>query len=190
MKKYSIGFILIEIAVMLVISIIPVVPVARKTMEKKAEKEGFVRSQTFYNRLGNTCASILAIDDANAKIAYVSVHNPFSFQTADVEDLTDVKSGYIKGPFDGTRYVYYQFTYNDRRIRIPTFTARSMHFLTAAVVQDAITKADSFRDSVQELQKKQMEEKRSKEVPFPSTSHIIKHIEDGEVTADSRRSDL
>lgn len=52
------------------------------------------------------------------------------------------------------------------------------------------TKADSFRDSVQELQKKQMEEKRSKEVPFPSTNHIIKHIEDGEVTADSRRSDL
>ena len=212
MKKYSIGFILIEIAVMLVISIIPAVfvalytdpeknltipalivfmffafilhtalanrilfPVARKTMEKKAEKEGFVRSQTFYNRQGNSCASILAIDDANAKIAYVSVHNPFRFQTADVEDLTDVKSGYIKGPFDGTRYVYYQFTYNDRRIRIPTFTARSMHFLTAAVVQDAITKADSFRDSVQELQKKQMEEKRSKEVPFPSTNHIIKH---------------
>ena len=212
MKKYSIGFILIEIAVMLVISIIPVVPVAlytdpeknltipalivfmffafilhtalansilfsiaRKTMEKKAEKEGFVRSQTFYNRQSNSCASILAIDDVNAKIAYVSVHDPFRFQIADVEDLTDVKSGYIKGPFDVTRYVYYQFTYKGRRIRIPTFTARSMHFLTASVVQDAITKADGFRDSVQGLQKKQMEEKRSKEVPFPSTNHIIKH---------------
>ena len=198
MKKYGIGFILIEIAVMLLISCIPTVfvflytdpvknltipsfivflflafilhtilanrilfPIAKKTIENKSEKEGFVISDTFYNRQSNSCASVLSIDEVHGKIAYVSVHNPFKFQTADVNDLTDVRSGYIKGPFDGTRYVYYQFTYNDRRIRIPTFTARSMHFLTATVVQDAITKADSFRDSVQELQKKQMEEKRS-----------------------------
>lgn len=197
MKKYSIGFILIEIAVMLVISCIPTIfvflytdpeknltipalivfmffafilhtalanrilfPVAMKTMEKKAEKEGFIRSQTFYNRQGNSCASILAIDAANARIAYVSVHNPFRFQTADVNDLTDVKLGYIKGPFDGTRYVYYQFVYKNKRMRIPTFTAKNMHLLSATIVKDAISKAECFSDSVQKLQKKSMKTER------------------------------
>lgn len=192
MKKYSFGFILIEIAVMLLISIIPTIfvalytdpeknltipalilfmffafllhtvlanrilfPVARRTMEKHSDDEGFVRSRTFYNREANSCASVLAIDEVHGKIAYVSVHNPFRFQTCDVKDLSDVRSGYIRGPFDGTRYVYYQFTYKKKRVRIPTFTARNMHFLTAKVVQDAIAKAERFSDSVKELQAKQ-----------------------------------
>ena len=191
MKKYSIVFILIEIAVMLVISCIPTIfvflytdpekhltipafivflffafilhislanrilfPIAKKTMEKRSEKEGFVRSDTFYNKQSNSCASVLALDEVHGKIAYVSVNNPFQFQTADVRELTDVKSGYIKGPFDGTRYVYYQFTYKNKRMMIPTFTARSMRFLSATVVQDAISKAKRFSDSVQGLQKK------------------------------------
>ena len=37
------------------------------------------------------------------------------------------------------------------------FTARSMYFLTANVVQTAIAKADSFRDSILELQQKYTE---------------------------------
>ena len=194
MKKYSIGFIVIEIAVLLVISIIPTAfvalytdseknltipalivflffafilhtalanrilfPIARKTMEKHSDKEGFASSRIFYNRQANSCASVLAIDEVHGKMAYVSVHNPFRFQTADVKDLTDVSSGYVEGPFGGTRYVYYQFAYKNIRMRIPTFTARSMYFLTANVVQTAIAKADSFRDSILELQQKYTE---------------------------------
>lgn len=211
MKKYSIGFILIEIAVMLVISCIPTIfvflytdpeknltipafivflflafilhtslanrilfPIAKKTMENRSEKEGFVISDTFYNRQSNSCASVLSIDEVHGKIAYVSVHNPFKFQTADVKDLTDISSGYVEGPFGGTRYVYYQFAYKNIRMRIPTFTARSMYFLTANVVQTAIAKADSFRDSILELQQKQKDEKKAVEVPFPPTRYIIK----------------
>ena len=124
-------------------------------MEKHSDNEGFVRSRTFYNRQANSCASVLVIDEVHGKIAYVSVHNLFRFQTADVKDLTDVSSGFVEGPFSGTRYVYYQFTYKNKRMRIPTFTARSIHFFTATVVQDAIAKADSFRDSILELQQKQ-----------------------------------
>ena len=95
----------------------------------------------------------MAIDEVHGKMAYVSVHNPFRFQAADVKDLTDVSSGYVEGPFGGTRYVYFQFAYKNKKMRIPTFTARSMHYLTAAVVQNTIAKADSFRDTIQELQK-------------------------------------
>lgn len=211
MKKYSLGFILIEIAVMLVIACIPTVfvalytdpkknltipalivflffafilhtafanrilfPIAKQTMEKRSDKEGFVSSRVFYNRQSNSCASVLAIDEVHGKIGYVSVHNPFKFQTADVKELTDVKSDYIKGPFDGTRYVYYQFTYRNKRMRIPTFTAKNMHLMSATVVQNALAKANRFSDSVQELQKKQTENKKTSEVPFPSTDYIIK----------------
>ena len=92
------------------------------------------------------------IDEVNRKIAYVSVHNPLEFQTADVKDLTNVISSYIRGPFDGTRYVYYQFVYNNKRMRIPTFTSRHMHFTSASIVQNAIAKADRFRDSVLKMQ--------------------------------------
>ena len=211
MKKYNPGFVLIEIAVMIVIACIPTVfvalytapeknltipallvflffafilhtalanrilfPIARKTMEKRSDEEGFERSRTFYNKQSNSCASVLVIDEDQGKIGYVSVHNPFKFQTADVKDLTDVKSDYIKGPFDGTRYVYYQFRYRGKRLRIPTFTSRNMHFMSATVVQNAITTANLFRDSVQELQKKQPENKESTRVPFPPTNYVIK----------------
>ena len=93
-------------------------------------------------------------------MAYVSVHNPFRFQAADVKDLTDVSSGYVEGPFGGTRYVYYQFVYKNKRMRIPTFTAKNMHLLSATIVKDAISKAECFSDSVQKLQKKSMKTER------------------------------
>ena len=125
---------------------------ARKTMETNLKASGWVSSRTFYNREANSCASVLVIDEVNRKIAYVSVHNPLEFQTADVKDLTNVISSYIRGPFDGTRYVYYQFVYNNKRMRIPTFTSRHMHFTSASIVQNAIAKADRFRDSVLKMQ--------------------------------------
>ena len=189
MKKYSLSFILTEIAVMVAISLIPTVlvrlmtapeqnlhilaliislftvfilhaglankilfPIAVRTMEKKTVEAGIMRSQIFYNKESNSCASVLVIDEIHGRIAYVSVHDPFKLQVADVKELTDIKSGYIKGPFDGTRYVYYQFTYRNKRMRIPTFTARNMHLTTATVVQNAIAKADMFRDTLLRLQ--------------------------------------
>ena len=192
MKKYSVAFVLAEIAVMLVISCIPTVfvalytdpeknltipalivfmffsfilhtalankilfPLARKTMEKKSAEEGLVLSQIFYNRQSNSCASVLAIDEARFRIAYVSVHNPFNLQTADVKELTDVKADYVKGPmFDATRYVYYQFTYKGKMIKIPTFTARNMHYLSAKIVQEKLAEAKRFSGTVEGLQKK------------------------------------
>jgi len=127
-------------------------PLAKRTMRKGADEEGFVSSHTFYNKQSNSCASVLVIDETHGRIAYVSVHNPFKFQTADVKDLSDIRSDYKKGPVGGTRYVYYQFTYRNKRTRIPTFTARNMHMTTSAIVREAIAKADKFRDVVQKLQ--------------------------------------
>ena len=191
MKKYSFGFILIEIAVMIIICLIPtfivyfitppdnnaytlvlflavwivfllylmlanviLFPIARRTMNKKLEGAGLIRTRTFDNKQSHSCASVLVIDETHEKIAYVSAHNPFKLQVADVKDLTDIRSSYIKGPFGGTRYVYYQFTYKRKRTRIPTFTSRNMFSLSSGVVQDAIIKANRFYDSITGMQNK------------------------------------
>ena len=191
MKKYSFGFILIEIAVMIIICLIPtfivyfmtppeknlytlvlilaawivfllylmlanviLFPIARRTMNKKLDEAGLIRTRTFDNKESHSCASVLVIDETHEKIAYVSSHNPFKLQVADVKDLTNIRSSYIKGPFGGTRYVYYQFTYKGKRTRIPTFTSRHMFSLSSGVVQDAIIKANRFYDSITGMQNK------------------------------------
>lgn len=129
--------------------------IARKTADKHMAKEGFANAQVFENKEHNSCASILAIDEKQKKIAYVSVHNPFVFQMADCKDLTNVESGYIEGPASGTRYVYYGFGYKKKRIRIPTFTSRSMYFLSSSRVQAGIAKAERVRDLILKLQKEE-----------------------------------
>ena len=146
MKKYSIGFILIEIAVVLVISCIPTIFVFLYTDPEK-----------------NLTIPAFIVFLFLAFILHTSLANRILFPIAkktDVNDLTDARSGYIKGPFDGTRYVYYQFTYKNKRMRIPTFTAKNMHLLSATIVKDAISKAECFSDSVQKLQKKSMKTER------------------------------
>lgn len=195
MKKYSFGFILLQIVILFIISCIPAVivklntdpeknlgllafiltsftvyfsyflffanpilfPIAKRTMEKKTDEEGIVRTRTFYNKEWHSCASVLVIDETHAKIAYVSAYNPFKLQVADVKDLSNIRSSYIRGPFGGTRYVYYQFTYKKKKTRIPTFTSRQMFMLESAGVQNAIIKANRFYDSIESMQKKQAE---------------------------------
>lgn len=126
---------------------------AKKTMERSAEEDGFVMSRTIYSREWASCASVLAIDEVHRKIAYVSVHNPFKFQTADVKDLSKLYAGYKRGgPFGGTRYVFYQFVYKNKRTRIPTFTSRRPFIIGSAQVQNALATAKSFVDTVSSLQ--------------------------------------
>lgn len=129
-------------------------PRAQKTMDQHLAQEGFVSSHTFQNREKFSCGSILVIDEVHGRIAYVSVHNPFAVQTADVRELFDIRSGYTGNPFGGTRYVYYRFRYRNNRTMIPTFTAKNGRFVTDAKVQQAIAKADSFRDTILALQKR------------------------------------
>lgn len=127
-------------------------PIAFKTMNSNLEKENFVSSHVFINRDAYTCGSILVIDEPGHRIAYVSVHNPFSFQTADVMELADVKSDHDKGPFGGTRYVFFSIYCRTNWITIPTHTTRSYYGTESTQVKKAIAKADLFRDTVLRLQ--------------------------------------
>ena len=121
-------------------------PIAKRTMEKNAKEQGFVRYSAFINKDAFTLGSAIRIDVDTGRVAYVSFQNPFVFQLMQAEDLTNVKSGYLRGMLDTTRYVYFQFQYKNKLVRIPTFTSRRMEFVSSPLVQEGISKADSMRD--------------------------------------------
>lgn len=112
--------------------------IAQKTM-KKLDTMDFCTDGTFYSN-----HATLKLDVINGKIAYVSSLNPFELQVVSAAKLEDIGSSYIKGPLGGTRYVYFQFAYNNIRTKIPTFTSRQMYSLNSSEVMTAISKADAY----------------------------------------------
>ena len=120
--------------------------IAKKTMEKKSEEINMNHFSSFKAEAQFTVGSLLRIDAETGRIAYVSYQNPFECQVVSAKDITDIKSDYIKGPFGGTRYVYFEFYYNNKRVRIPTFTSRNMYSLKSREVLEGISKGDTFCD--------------------------------------------
>ena len=127
--------------------------IAKKTMKKHSEEQYFGKAETLINSGIGTVGTILRIDGRTGKVAYVSYQNPFKFQMAHAEELTNVVSGYIHGPFGTTRYVYFQFNYKGKRTRVPTFTSGNNTMVTSGLVKEGIAKADRLRDIVLRFQK-------------------------------------
>lgn len=127
---------------------------AKRTMKKHSEEEGFGETFTYTNKNTGTCGCVFRIDETSGKVAYVSAFNPFQFQMCHANDLTDLQSNYIKGPFGGTRYVYFSFCYKNKRIKIPTFTSRNMFSIGSSFVQDALANGQGICDMISRLQKK------------------------------------
>ena len=125
---------------------------AKRTMKKHSEEEGFGETFTYTNKNTGTCGCVFRIDESSGRVAYVSALNPFQFQMCHANDLTDLQSSYIKGPFGGTRYVYFTFCYKNKRIKIPTFTSRNMFSTSSSYVQDALAKGQNICDLILKLQ--------------------------------------
>ena len=128
------------------------IPFAKMTMKKHSEKENFGKTFTYTNKNGGTCGCIFRIDESSGRVAYVSALNPFRFQMCHANDLVDLNSTYIKGPFGGTRYVYFTFCYKNKRLKIPTFTSRNMFSIGSSYVQDALAKGQDICDMIKRLQ--------------------------------------
>ena len=120
--------------------------IAQKTMDKNTRENNFDIYSTFVTDGSFTVGAIIRIDESDGRIAYVSYQNPYEFQMVAAKDVTDIKSDYIKGPLGGTTYVYFEFYYNKKRVRIPTFTASNTYSLESEEVMEGIAKADTFRD--------------------------------------------
>ena len=110
-----------------------------KLAEKTINKTEEYNSNTFY-----TNNSIIRIYRQTGKIVYVANQNPFKLQVISAKDISNVRTYYIKGPFGGTRYVCFEFIYQNKRVRIPTFTSRNMYSMESEEVLTALSKADTF----------------------------------------------
>lgn len=116
---------------------------ANKTIQEHASENGFINFNTFQG-VGAT----VLVDEAAGKLAYISNRNPFEFQVVSAREITDVKSTYDKGPFGGTRYVYFQFYYQNVKYKVATFSSRNMASLQSTDVLEAISKGDAFVESI------------------------------------------
>ena len=128
--------------------------IAKRTMKMNAESQHFEKCSTFINDDPFTLGSMIMISEDTGRVAYVSYQNPFMFQVAQAKELTDITSGYMPGPFHTTRYVYFQFYYRNKKIRIPTYTAGRMHHISC--LQKEISQADEFRDILLNAQNRQV----------------------------------
>lgn len=120
--------------------------IAKKTLSSGAEKESMQNYSTFTNEGSFTIGSVICIDETTGKIGYVSYLNPKEFQLISAKEITDIKSSYIKGPLGGTSYVYFEFYYNKKKVRIPTFTSSNAYSLESSEVLEGISKADTFAE--------------------------------------------
>ena len=90
----------------------------------------------FYIPMSNIITGKLAEKTINKTEEY----NSNTFYT----NISNVRTYYIKGPFGGTRYVCFEFIYQNKRVRIPTFTSRNMYSMESEEVLTALSKADTF----------------------------------------------
>lgn len=127
-------------------------PVANITMNRNLEKEEFGEVTTYVCKNSWSLRKIICIENSTGRVAYVTVLDPFNFQTADARDLSKISSRYMPGPFGGTRYVFFEFYYKDKRFRFPTFTSRRMWMTTSSTVQNAIAAGDRIRDLLLKFQ--------------------------------------
>ena len=126
--------------------------IAKKTMEQNCEKENFNNYSTFITNGSFTIGSIIRIDEETGRVAFVSYQNPHEFQMAHAKDLTNIESTYKKAPLGGTSYVYFAFSYNNKKVVIPTFTASNVYSLQSKEVLEGISKADAFCDILKNAQ--------------------------------------
>lgn len=137
----------IGLSILIIIVVTPIVglicyivfkQIAKKTM-KKLNATDFSAAGTFY-----AGTATLKIDVVHGRIAYVSTLNPSALQVISAAQLENISSDYMKGPFGGTNYVYFQFYYNSKKMRIPTFTSRQVYSMNSEAVMTAISKADTY----------------------------------------------
>lgn len=113
-----------------------------KTVKKNAAKYIFDKAYTFY-----TNNATLMIDAAGGRIAYISNLNPWKFQMISARDIDDIKNDYKKGMSpDTTHYVYFQFSYRGKVMKIPTFTSSHYRALTMDKVQEGLKNAAAYAE--------------------------------------------
>lgn len=108
-----------------------------KTIKKNAAKHHFDKAYTF-----NTRNATVMIDAESGRIAYISNLNPWKFQLISAKDIDNIKNDYKKGILpDTTNYVYFQFSYQGKIMKFPTFTSNHYRPLEMEKVKKGLNMA-------------------------------------------------
>lgn len=114
--------------------------IMEKTMDRESAELGFQNCSTFY-----ASNSIIRIEEETGRIAYVAAQNPFHIQVAGADELSNIKTDYVRAPLGGTSYVYFQFKYNGKVTKVPTFTSsHQVYSLKSSEVLEGISKGDKY----------------------------------------------
>lgn len=117
-------------------------PIAKKTMDKGLKANGFGDTYTYTSYGYMRIYSILSIDKNTGRVAYTSALSPFKFQMTDAREMTKIRSGHDKGPFGGTRFVFFEFYLGNERFCFPTFASRNYLALESSNIRESIADAD------------------------------------------------
>lgn len=117
--------------------------IVARTIKKKCGKNNFDKAHTFKSQ-----NATIMIDAVEGRIAYISNLNPWKFQVISAKEIADIKADRTKDLFPDTttRYVYFQFSYQDKIIKIPTFTSKSYCSLTRDKVQEGLKNAATYAE--------------------------------------------
>lgn len=114
--------------------------IMEKTMDRESAELGFQNCSTFY-----ASNSIIRIEEETGRIAFVAGQNPFHIQVATADQLSNIKTDYVRSPLGGTTYVYFQFKYNGKVTKVPTFTStHQVYSLKSSEVLEGISKGDRY----------------------------------------------
>lgn len=119
---------------------------AERTMDKLSDEE-FYDGGTFYS-----AGCIIRIDTVIGRIAYVSSGNPFEVQIVSAKDISEIKTYCNEGTLGGTRYVAFQFLYQNRNFRFPTFVSRQTYSMDSEEVQNGMDKAEEYCERLRRAQ--------------------------------------
>lgn len=146
--NFMIGFLTIAIMAFFFLSLIWFImlsgilteKIMEKTMDRESAELGFQNCSTFYSS-----NSIIRIEEGTGRIAYVAGQNPFHIQVATADQLSNIKTDYVRSPLGGTTYVYFQFKYNGKVTKVPTFTStHQVYSLKSSEVLEGISKGDRY----------------------------------------------
>ena len=120
-------------------------PFAKKTMEKALNDQNFGKTITHVNEGAYTFKNILCIEEETGRVVYVSVTNPFRAQTAHAKDFSKIRYKFDRGPFGGTRFVFFEFYYGNTAFCFTTFRSPKSYWeLSSPRVREAITTAENI----------------------------------------------
>lgn len=114
--------------------------ISAKTIEKNAFKQGFDKAYRF-----SSFNSDIMIDVLNGRIAYISHFAPYSFQVVNAKDIINIGFDHSKMiSTTMTHYVYFQFTYQSKQFRLPTFRSKQIRPISSPNVQEALQTAERY----------------------------------------------